>query len=222
MTAVAVDDLTFRYAGGGFALRVPQLRLRAGEKVACIGPSGSGKTTLVNLLAGVAVPERGEVRLDDVAVSRLDDAARRALRRSRVGLLFQELELLDYLSALDNILLPFHLAGRRAVTPERRASARALAESVGIAGLLARRPQQLSQGERQRVAMCRALVTEPGLLLCDEPTGNLDPTTASSVLDLLFAEVARRGATLLMVTHDHGLLPRFDRVVDMATLRVPA
>lgn len=221
MTAIAVRDLGFRYAGGGFWLRIDALSVRSGEKVACIGPSGSGKTTLVNLLAGVTVPEHGEVQLDGVTISALGDAERRALRRARIGLLFQELELLDYLSALDNILLPFHLMGARAAA-EHRDAARALARSLGIEPLLARRPHALSQGERQRVALCRALVTEPSLLLCDEPTGNLDPKSAGTALDLLFAEVERRKATLLMVTHDHGLLPRFDRVIDMATLRVSA
>jgi ABC-type lipoprotein export system ATPase subunit len=160
------------------------------------------------------------VRLDDVVVSALPDRARRSLRLRRIGLLFQELELLDYLPALDNVLLPFHLAGRTAVTPARVEAARALAAAVGLAEpLLRRRPQHLSQGERQRVALCRALVTEPTLLLCDEPTGNLDAASAASVLDLTFAQVRARGATLVMVTHDQALLPRFDRVLDMRELR---
>lgn len=223
MTAIAVDSLRFTYGQGAFALEVPALRIASGEAVACVGPSGSGKTTLVNLLAGIEVPQTGSVRLDDVVVSALSDRQRRALRLARIGLLFQELELLDYLSALDNVLLPFHLAGRAAVTPARVQTARALAESLGLhQGLLRRRPHRLSQGERQRVALCRAMVTEPALVLCDEPTGNLDPGTAKSVLDLLFAAVRARRATLLMVTHDHGLLPRFDRVLDITTLTAGA
>ncbi len=219
MTAVAIDGLRFSYGGGAFALHIAALHIGPGECVACIGPSGSGKTTLVNLLAGIDVPSAGAVRLDDVVLSQLPDRARRAWRLARVGLLFQELELLDYLSALDNILLPFHLAGGAAVTAARLDAARGLASSVGLgAALLRRRPHHLSQGERQRVALCRALVTEPKLLLCDEPTGNLDPATANSVLDLTFAQARTRGATLFMVTHDHALLPRFDRVLDMTTL----
>ncbi|MEZ5965230.1 MAG: ABC transporter ATP-binding protein [Planctomycetota bacterium] len=219
MTSVEIERLRFGYGPGAFVLDLPRLRLDAGEVVACIGPSGSGKTTLVNLLAGIDVPQSGSVRLDGVAMSALPDAARRAFRLARIGLLFQELELLDYLSALDNVLLPFHLAGRAAVTAARIGAARALAASMGLTPpLLERRPAQLSQGERQRVALCRALVTEPSLVLCDEPTGNLDPRTATTVLDLLLDEVRRRGATLLMVTHDHALLPRFDRVIDMSNL----
>lgn len=218
MTAITVEGLHFAYGSGGFVLRVPTLHIASGACVACIGPSGSGKTTLLNLIAGIDVPRAGTVRLDDTEISARTDRQRRAFRLARIGLLFQELLLLDYLSALDNVLLPFHLAGRAAVTDARAQAARALAESFGLGALLARRPHQLSQGERQRVALCRALVTEPKLILCDEPTGNLDPATAKSVLDLVFAAVRARGATLLMVTHDHAPLPRFERVVDMTKL----
>ncbi len=214
---IAADDVTFAYESGGFTLRVPALRIAAGERVACIGPSGSGKTTLLHLLAGIEAPQAGSVRVADVEVSALDDRARRAFRLARIGLLFQELELLDYLSAGDNVLLPFHLSGQ-APDAAQRASAVALATAVGIAPLLDRRPHRLSQGERQRVALCRALVTAPSLLLCDEPTGNLDPRTASTVLDLLFREASARGTTLVLVTHDHSVLARFDRVVDITTL----
>src|SRR5690606_19827901 len=140
--------------------------------------------TLVHLLAGILLPDAGTLRVDGVALRDLSEAGRRAFRLRRVGLLFQDLALLDSLSALDNVLLPFHLQGRAAVTPARRAAARDLAASVGLdAALLARRPSRLSQGERQRVALCRALVTEPALLLCDEPTGSLDPGSAAAVLD---------------------------------------
>ena len=214
---IAVDALRFAYQPGGFTLRVPALHIAAGEHVACIGPSGSGKTTLLQLLAGIETPAEGSVRVDGVDLGALDDAARRAFRLSRIGLLFQELELLDYLSARDNVLLPFHL-GAGVLDVDQRASAASLAAAVGIDALLDRRPQHLSQGERQRVALCRALVTAPSLLLCDEPTGNLDPTTAGTVLDLIFREARARDTTLVLVTHDHSVLPRFDRVLDLATL----
>ena len=214
---IAVDALRFAYQPGGFTLRVPTLHIAAGERVACIGPSGSGKTTLLHLLAGIEAPAAGSVRVDGVDLGALDDAARRAFRLARIGLLFQELELLDYLSARDNVLLPFHL-GAGALDAEQRASVASLAAAVGIDALLDRRPQHLSQGERQRVALCRALVTAPSLLLCDEPTGNLDPTTAGTVLDLIFREARARDTTLVLVTHDHSVLPRFDRVLDLAAL----
>ena len=133
--------------------------------------------------------------------------------------LVQEFELLDYLSALDNILVPLRIRGaNRAELRSGRARATELAAAVGIADLLGRLPAQLSQGERQRVAIARALVTDPALVLCDEPTGNLDPEAASHAVDLLLQQARARGAALLMVTHDHGLLDRFDRVIDVTTL----
>ena len=153
-------------------------------------------------------------RADDLA-----DEERRQRRALEVGLVFQEFELLDYLSGLDNVLLPHRLAG---AGRERMAAARARAEhlagTLGIEEVLGRVPRRMSQGQRQRVAIGRALVTEPSLVLCDEPTGNLDPTTADDVLTLLLAEARGRGAALLMVTHDHSLLERFDRVVDVREL----
>ena len=200
--------------GGDFRLEVGHFAVRAGERVACIGPSGSGKTTLVNLIAGILPAERGVVRALGRDLGRLSDAERRAFRRSSIGLVFQELELVDYLSALDNVLLPRWIGGRPSAAD--RARAVELAGALGIAELLARKPARLSQGERQRVAIARALVTEPALLLCDEPTGNLDPRASHATLDLLFAEAERRGTTLLFVTHDHSLLDRFERTVDVS------
>ncbi len=218
---VRLDGVDFAYPEGGFRLAIPALHLGAGEHVATIGPSGTGKTTLVNLIAGILLPDRGTVRLGDVVVSALDDAARRALRIRRIGMVFQEFELLEYLSARENLLLPYHVNPALGLDDGARGRAEALGRATGIDHVLDRRPSLLSQGERQRVALCRALVTEPDLILCDEPTGNLDPATAAATLDQLFEQVTRHGATLLMVTHDHGLLPRFDRVVDMAELLKP-
>ena len=199
---------------GGFRLAIDELSIPRGQKVACIGPSGSGKTTLVNLVAGILAAERGTVRALGRDLGALSDAERRSFRRTSIGLVFQELELVDYLSARDNVLLPRWIGGRP--SPADRARADALARSLGIADLLGRKPARLSQGERQRVAIARALVTEPELLLCDEPTGNLDPDTSHATLNLLFTEAERRGTTVLFVTHDHGLLPRFDRTIDVS------
>lgn len=216
-------DVSFAYARSAgtrpFRLDVAELRLQPGEAAAVIGPSGSGKTTLVHLCAGILVPERGEVTVGGVRLDALTDAERRQERARQVGLVFQEFELLDYLSALENILVPLRVRG--ATREELRAGeARAseLARAVGIADLLGRPPAQLSQGERQRVAIARALVTEPALVLCDEPTGNLDPDAASGAVDLLLSEARARGAALMMVTHDHSLLDRFDRVLDVTSL----
>ncbi len=233
MTSDAVPDarpagaslrgVSFSYAPSAgtrpFRLEVDELSLRAGEAAAVIGPSGSGKTTLVHLFAGILVPKAGEVSVGGVRLDQLTDAERRRERARQVGLVFQEFELLDYLSALENILVPLRIRGAtRKELRAGRARATELAGAVGIADLLGRPPAQLSQGERQRVAIARALVTEPALVLCDEPTGNLDPHAASVAVDLLLGEARARGAALLMVTHDHGLLDRFDRVIDVTSL----
>lgn len=213
--AVELSGVRFGWPGG-FSLAIEELVLGRGEHAACVGPSGCGKTTLAHLIVGVLTPDAGEVCLAGEAVSSLGERARRALRIARVGMVFQSFALLDHLSALDNILLPYHLAPTLRLTPEVRGRAHDIAGSLGIGGLLRRRPRRLSQGERQRVAIGRALVTRPELLVCDEPTGNLDPARAESVIDLLCAQGDEIDATLLVVTHNHALLPRFGRVIDMA------
>ena len=219
----SLRDVSFSYPGGEgsrpFRLEVEALDLLPGEVAAVIGPSGSGKTTLVHLFAGILVPDRGTVSVGGVRIDSLGDAQRRRERARNVGLVFQEFELLDYLDALDNILVPLRVRGADCDELRAgRARAEALAASVGIADLLGRPPARLSQGERQRVAIARALVTDPALVLCDEPTGNLDPESASRAVELLIDESRRRDAALLMVTHDHGLLGRFDRVIDVRDL----
>lgn len=214
---VLLESVRFAYPGPtGFSLFVPRLSIGRGERVACIGPSGTGKTTLINLIAGILPPHEGRVEVDGREISSLDESQRRLMRIERIGMVFQEFELLEYLSAEDNVLLPFHVSGRLRLTSSVRARAKALGTATGIRHVLRRRPGRLSQGERQRVAICRALVTQPSLILCDEPTGNLDPVTANSTLDLLFGQVAEHDATLLMVTHNHSILARFDRVIDVS------
>jgi putative ABC transport system ATP-binding protein len=135
-------------------------------------------------------------------------------------MIFQEFELLEYLTVCDNILLPYCLNSSLVLDRRVRESAKLLAESVGIAGAFRRRPGRLSQGERQRVAISRALITQPRTILADEPTGNLDPQTSQTIVDLLLEQADVRRATVLMVTHDHTLLDRFDRVVDLGQLLV--
>jgi ABC-type lipoprotein export system ATPase subunit len=212
--SVAISNLEFRYSEGDFALRVPELQVAKGEALAFVGPSGSGKTTLLHLIAGIAAATQGRVVTEGVEVSTLSEAARRDFRVAAIGLVFQEFELLEYLSVFDNVLLPYRINSTLRLDGHVRARAREVAERLGIAKLLGRRPAQLSQGERQRAAVCRALVVDPPLLLADEPTGNLDPANKLRVLDLLFDVARERGATLVTVTHDRELLPRFDRVLD--------
>jgi putative ABC transport system ATP-binding protein len=169
---------------------------------------------LLNLLAGVLLPDRGVVEVAGREVSGLGDAERRDFRIRKLGLVFQAFELLDYLTVLDNILLPLRIGAGLSVTAEYRRRAAELAERVGIADKLERHPDQLSQGERQRVAVSRALLLKPSIILADEPTGNLDPANKLVVLDLLVDYAREHGATLLTVTHDRELLDRFERVLD--------
>jgi ABC-type lipoprotein export system ATPase subunit len=215
---IRVTDLEFRYGEGDFRLRIPELHVERGSSAAFIGPSGSGKTTFLHLLAGIALPQSGRIESNGGEVTGLTDGERRDFRIRHVGLVFQEFELLEYLSVLDNILLPYRINPSLHLEPGVRKRAEELAEQVGIGDKLARYPRKLSQGERQRVAVCRAVLPEPVLLFADEPTGNLDPVNAKRVLDILFNYAERSGSTLLTVTHDHELLPRFERVVDFKEL----
>jgi ABC-type lipoprotein export system ATPase subunit len=211
---IALKDIEFRYPGSDFCLRVPEMIVARGTTVALIGPSGSGKTTILNLIAGILVPDTGHIATNDVDLSRLGDSARRAFRIQNIGLVFQEFELIEHLSVLDNILLPCRITPAISLQQTHRDRAADLAREVGLADKLRRYVRKLSQGERQRVALCRALLLEPALLLCDEPTGNLDPINKAHVLQILFDYVNRHDTTLLTVTHDHELLPRFDETID--------
>ncbi|MHA7879914.1 MAG: ABC transporter ATP-binding protein [Saccharospirillum sp.] len=221
MTVVELQAVSFRHPNSrdadAFALNIPHLSIAAGEKVAIVGPSGAGKTTLLNLISGLYRPNAGTVRVLQTDVSALPDADRRRFRLQHLGLVFQDFELLDYLNALDNILLPCRINQGLALTPALRARAQALAESAGIGALLGRHPADLSQGEKQRVALCRALLSTPQVILADEATGNLDPVNKERIMALLVERAQADNATLLAVTHDHNLLHWFDRVIDFDT-----
>ena len=211
---ISIRDLEFYYRLGEFSLSIQEFLVTKGEKVAVIGPSGSGKTTLLNLIAGIITPVKGAVIVDDDKVSELNDTGRRDFRITNIGFVFQDFELLDYLNVIDNILHPYRITG--ALTLDRRVHSRAvnLAEQMGIGDKLKRPATDLSQGEKQRTAICRAVLTNPKLILADEATGNLDPDNKIRILELLFQAVEEHEATLLAVTHDYELLKRFDRVVD--------
>jgi ABC-type lipoprotein export system ATPase subunit len=215
---IEIRDLRFRYPEGDFELSVPELQVEPGETVAIIGPSGCGKTTLLHLMAGIRTPQAGKVVTDDVEVTSLDDGGRRDFRIRRIGMVFQEFELLEYLTVLDNILLPYRINPSLKLGGKVRSRAERIAGQVGIADKLGRFATRLSHGEKQRVAVCRALVAEPVLLLADEPTGNLDPTNTERVMDILLDAAEAAGTTLVTVTHEHELLPRFDRSIDVMDL----
>lgn len=207
------SELEFEFESGGFQLVLPATAIARGERVACVGPSGSGKSTFLALLAGILLPSRGRIRIDGEDWSELPERHRRNRRLERVGFVFQEFELLEHLSVRENILLPSWLA------KSQDASVCVLDEltnAAGIGGLLERAPSHLSQGERQRTAVCRALAQRPALLLADEPTGNLDDETGRAIRDLLFADSRANSTTLIVVTHDLQLASEFDRVLDFA------
>ena len=211
---ISIRSLEFYYRPGDFRLDIPEFSVTKGEKVAVIGPSGSGKTTLLNLIAGIMTPLKGTVSVGDIQVSGLDDRERRDFRITNIGFVFQDFELLDYLNVLDNVLHPFRITGALTLDREARSRATNLAQDMGIGDKLKRNSNDLSHGEKQRVAICRALLPQPKLILADEATGNLDPVNKGLILDLLFQSVEDHDATLLAVTHDYELLKRFDRVVD--------
>ncbi len=214
---VELTNLEFRYDRGGFHIKLPHLVIHRGQKVAMIGASGTGKTTLLQLIAGIRTPLAGQIQVADVSMHQLSDAARRQFRISHIGFVFQDFELVEYLNVFDNILHAYRLNPALKLDGTVKARARDLAAQLGILDKLKRSIKALSQGERQRVAICRALLPQPQLILADEATGNLDPDNKQRILDILFRYVDEQPSTLLAVTHDYGLLERFERVIDLKT-----
>ncbi len=211
---IHIESLIFHYPSGEFRLEIPEFTVARAEKMAVIGPSGSGKTTLLNLIAGITTPVNGAINMGNIKINQLSDAQRRDFRITTIGFVFQDFELLDYLNVMDNILHPYRITSALSLDKEVRARAATLAQEMGIGDKLKRAANDLSHGEKQRVAICRALLPRPKLILADEATGNLDPDNKARILDLLFRRVEDHDATLLAVTHDHELLKRFDRIVD--------
>ncbi|MBM4237967.1 MAG: ABC transporter ATP-binding protein [Gammaproteobacteria bacterium] len=183
-------------------------QVHAGESGAIVGASGAGKSTLLALLAGLDTPSAGKVLLDGVDLTALDEDGRARLRAERVGFVFQSFHLVPALTALENVMLPLELAGRR----DARSGALEALERVGLRERVGHYPRQLSGGEQQRVAIARAFVTRPAVLFADEPTGNLDTGTGAKIADLLFDLNATSGTTLVLVTHDRSLAARCGRV----------
>ena len=194
------------------------LQVTAGDSVAILGRSGAGKTTLLSILAGLDLPTSGSIRLDGQDITTLDEEQRARLRAGRVGFVFQAFQLLESFTALENVRLSAELAG---LDQPRQRAEQALAE-VGLGERLRHVPRQLSGGEKQRVALARAFAGEPSILFADEPTGNLDGSTGRRIADLLFELNARRGTTLVLVTHDETLAARCQRQLDLVDGRLQA
>ena len=189
------------------------LRVARGEIVAILGESGSGKSTLLNLIAGLDLPDAGAVEVDGVVLSSRDDDARTRFRRERLGFVFQAFHVLPYLDVAHNVALPLALNGVRDAARDPRVAT--LLAAVGLAGRASSRPRELSGGELQRVAIARALVHAPAVVLADEPTGNLDPRTAASVVALLAGTMRSHGATGVIVTHSRAAAAVADRELEL-------
>ncbi len=211
---IAISHLEFHFPHSDFRLAIPSLHVAGAERLAIIGPSGSGKTTLLHLISGILSPSRGTIRVRDLTINSLGDAARRAFRVAHIGLVFQSFELVSYLDVFENIILAYRLNPALRLTRDIARRVELMARETGLEHRLRSFPHRLSQGEKQRVALCCALLPEPPLLLADEPTGQLDPAAKQRVVDLLFHQSERTGATLLMVTHDTEIAARFPRVIN--------
>jgi putative ABC transport system ATP-binding protein len=206
VSATGVEVCYDTPAGTVTALVHPGLRIEAGTSVAVMGPSGCGKSTLLGLLAGLAVPTSGQIRVGDTALSELGERSRVRFRRQRLGMIYQADNLLPHLTVEENIALAPAIAGRDGDDPAT------LIDQLGLGGLGGRFPDQLSGGQRQRVAVARAVVSRPPLILADEPTGALDEANAASVIGLLLDAQRRIGATLILVTHEPAIAAQLDRI----------
>lgn len=207
---IVAQGLRKTVADAGEALTIlhdVHLRVPAGRRVAITGPSGSGKSTLLALLAGLDLPTAGSVSIDGVDLASLDEDRRADLRARKIGFVFQNFQLIDHYTALENVALPLEISGSAATAATQ---AEALLREVGLGERLQHRPALLSGGEQQRVALARAFVSRPRLILADEPTGNLDAVTGERIMDLMFRLQAESGATLVLVTHDRELAARCD------------
>ncbi|WP_392342237.1 ABC transporter ATP-binding protein (plasmid) [Phaeobacter sp. BS52] len=217
-TTLEINDLAYRWPGrDGFSLTVPHLSVAAGETVLLLGESGSGKSTLLSLICGTVLPDRGEILIAGRTISALNGGARDTFRADHIGVIFQQFNLLPFGTVIDNILLPLRFApSRRQRVGDATAEASRLCSALNLpADIISAKARTLSVGQQQRVAVARALIGTPPLIIADEPTSALDSGVQSAFLDLLFTQTESHGSSLLMVSHDARLSAFFDRVIHM-------
>lgn len=219
---IKLSDITFSYPDQSFVLRIPSFVANKAESIGITGESGSGKSTLLQILAGIFLPDTGKVEVDTLDLTSYGYSDRQDFRMVKMGLIFQEFELLEYLSVADNVLLPFYTSNLLQLSPEITERAKVLLDTVGLWEKRNRRPARLSQGERQRVAICRALVTHPEYVLCDEPTANLDRKNRDIVIQTLLDYITTHKSSAIFVTHDLDALTNFDKTMTMDQLKSSA
>ena len=223
MKIISIHNLTFSYPPkkgySSFSLALPSWELNEGAKVVLYGPSGCGKSTLLNLICGMMTPTSGQMVVCGKDLSVLSEDQRRSHRIEKMGFVFQDFPLVDYLSASENVLFPYRINPALRLNEEVRQRAAELLSDFGLANKMQQKPLHLSQGERQRVAIARALIASPKLLLADEPTAGLDPQRAMMVLDRLEQLVETRKLSLVLVTHDPSVKSRFDLSLDVGELQ---
>jgi len=218
---IEISNLGFRYRGRSFELRIPALTIASGEQLLISGSSGTGKSTLLRLIAGIHTPGEGVIRVNGEATADWGEKRRTHWRGCEVGFIFQDFRLVPYLNVRENIRLPYRVQPSLHWDSKAEDRRLHLLERAGIFHLERARVGELSEGEKQRVAICRTLIHQPALILADEPTGSLDETHRDAVIDLLLNESTRLGATLVLVSHDHSLRSRFERSLDLAECLAP-
>ena len=217
---ISITNFFFQYqkASDDFSLSLPQWEINEGESVVFYGASGCGKSTLLKCISGQILPQKGSIVVCGKDVTQLDDEQRRFHRLSNIGIVFQDYPLIPYLNAVQNVLLPFRIHPDLRLEKQNIEYAKHLLESLGLSNKETRLPQALSQGERQRVAICRALIVKPKVLLADEPTAGLDSKRSQDIIDVIFSLQQQYNLSVVVVTHDENVKSRFEQRLDIANL----
>ena len=211
---IKIKDLAFAYKEGDFSLKIPELELPQNKAIAIVGPSGSGKSTLMKIIAGEIATQGGSITVNEQEINNFSDSQRRHFRLNQIGMILQDSALLEYLNLQDNICLAAKLQNKK-YDAERL---KKITESCGIAKLMNKKPAFASEGEKQRAAICRALLTNPEIILADEPTSSLDRQNSLAATGLLIEQCKEHETTLVMITHDDSQLEFFDEVIDITKI----